>query len=97
MLDIIYKLSTIIANVFILAGTVIAILQLIKMKENNSLQLKSLLADHERKRKQSTLEFYSEIYPYLSTTMFSKTNISILAIQDIRRALKSKRQYMSIW
>lgn len=66
MLDTIVKLSTIFTNVFLIAGAIVAVLQLKKMKESNALQLESILADHERRKKQSTLEFYSEVYPYLS-------------------------------
>lgn len=66
MLDTIVKLSTIFTNIFLIIGAIVAALQLKKMKESNTLQLKSILADHERRKKQSTLEFYSEVYPYLS-------------------------------
>lgn len=66
MLDTIIKISTIITNLFLSIGTIIAIFQLIQMKKSNILQSKSVMADHDRRKKQSTLEFYSEIYPYLS-------------------------------
>lgn len=75
MLDRVVELSTFVTNVFLIAGVLIAILQLIKMKESNSLQLESILADHERKKKQSTLEFYSEIYPYLSELRAKITDV----------------------
>lgn len=75
MLERIVELSTIITNIFLIAGTVVAALQLVKMGENNSLQLKNILADHERRRKQSTLEFYSELYPYLSELRTKITDV----------------------
>lgn len=66
MINIIVQISTIVTNIFLSIGAIIAVFQLIQMKKNNILQLKSLMADHERRKKQSTLEFYSDIYPYLS-------------------------------
>lgn len=66
MLDTIAEISTIVTNIFLSVGVVIAVFQLIQMRKSNVLQAKSLLADHERRKKQSTLEFYSNIYPYLS-------------------------------
>lgn len=75
MLDVIVNLSTICTNIFLIAGAIVALLQLIKMKESNSLQLKSILADHERRKKQATLEFYSEVYPYLSELRTKITDI----------------------
>lgn len=66
MLSTIVKVSTIVTNIFLSVGSVVAVFQLIQMKKSNMLQSKSLLADHERRKKQSTLEFYSNIYPYLS-------------------------------
>ena len=65
MLNTIVAISTVITNLFLSIGVIIAILQLNKMKESNVLQSKNMIADHERKKKQSTLEFYTEIYPYL--------------------------------
>ncbi len=66
MLSTIVEISTIITNIFLSVGSVIAVFQLFQMKKSNLLQSKSLMADHERRKKQSTLEFYSDIYPYLS-------------------------------
>lgn len=66
MLSTIVGFSTIVTNLFLSVGVLIAVFQLIQMKKSNILQSKSLLADHERRKKQSTLEFYSNIYPYLS-------------------------------
>ena len=63
MLDIIVDVSTIITNIFLSVGAVIGVFQLIQMKKSNILQSKSLMADHERRKKQSTLEFYTDIYP----------------------------------
>ena len=65
MLDTIVKLLTILTDIFLIAGAIVALLQLMKMKESNTLQLKSILDDHERRKKQSTLEYYTEVYPYL--------------------------------
>lgn len=45
------------------------------MKKSNFLQPKSLMADHERRKKQSTLEFYSIIYPYLSEFRTKTTDV----------------------
>lgn len=66
MLNTIVEIFTIVTNIFLSIGSVIAVFQLIQMKKSNMLQSKSLIADHERRKKQSTLEFYSNIYPYLS-------------------------------
>ena len=75
MLDTIINISTIITNLFLSIGTVIAVLQLIQMKKGNDLQTESMIADHDRRKKQSTLEFYSEIYPYLSECRIKITDI----------------------
>jgi len=66
MLDKILAVSTITTNLFVVLGVVIAIFQLKKMKESNLLQSQSIIADHERRKKQSTLESYSSLYPHLS-------------------------------
>lgn len=66
MLSTIVEIFTIVTNIFLSIGAVIATFQLIQMKKSNMLQSKSLMADHERRKKQSTLEFYSDIYPHLS-------------------------------
>lgn len=65
-MDNIVLITGIISNVFVSIGVVVAIFQLYKMKESNEIQTKTMLADHERRKKQSTLEFYSQIYPTLS-------------------------------
>ncbi len=64
-LDMLIGISTIITNLFLSIGVVIAVFQLVQMKKGNFLQFNSTKADHERRRKQSTIEFYNEIYPYL--------------------------------
>lgn len=75
MLDKIVDVSTVITNIFLIMGAVIAAFQLTKMHESNSLQAKNILADHERRKKQSTLEFYSELYPHLSELRTKITDI----------------------
>ncbi len=55
MLDIIVDVSTIITNIFLSVGAVIGVFQLIQMKKSNILQSKSLMADHERRKKQSKI------------------------------------------
>lgn len=75
MLGTIVQISTIVTNLFLSAGVVIAIFQLIQMKQSNILQLKNIMADHERRKKQSTLEFYSNLYPYLSEFRTKITDI----------------------
>lgn len=50
MLSTIVEVSTIITNIFLSVGAVIAVFQLIQMKKSNMLQSKSLMADHERKK-----------------------------------------------
>lgn len=64
-LNILIGISTIISNVFLSVGVVIAVFQLVQMRKGNILQFNSTKADHDRRRKQSTIEFYNEIYPYL--------------------------------
>lgn len=54
MLSTIVEVSTIVTNIFLSVGAVIAVFQLIQMKKSNILQSKSLMADHERRKKQST-------------------------------------------
>lgn len=66
MLSIIVEISTIVTNFFLSIGVVIAIFQLVQMRKSNILQSRSMMADHDRRKKQSTLEFYTNIYPYLS-------------------------------
>lgn len=66
MLSTIVDVSTMVTNIVLSVGAVITVFQLIQMKKSNILQSKSLMADHERRKKQSTLEFYSDLYPYLS-------------------------------
>lgn len=66
MLNTIVSISTIITNLFLAVGVIITIFQLVQMKKSNLLQTQSMMADHERRKKQSTLEFYTNIYPYLS-------------------------------
>ncbi len=75
MLSTIVEVSTIVTNIFLSVGAVITVFQLIQMKKSNILQSKSLMADHERRKKQSTLEFYSDIYPYLSEFRTKITDI----------------------
>ena len=75
MLNTIVDVSTIITNIFLSVGAVIGVFQLIQMKKSNILQSKSLMADHERRKKQSTLEFYSDIYPYLSEFRIKITDV----------------------
>lgn len=65
MFDNIVDISTIITNLFLAVGVIIAVFQLIQMKKSNLLQTQSMMADHERRKKQSTLEFYTNIYPHL--------------------------------
>lgn len=65
MFDALVAISTIITNLFLSLGVVIAVFQLIQMRKGNLLELNNMKADHERKKKQSTIEFYNEIYPYL--------------------------------
>ena len=66
MLNTIVGISTIVTNLSLSLGAMIAVFQLFQMKKSNILQSKSLMADHERRKKQSTLEYYTSIYPYLS-------------------------------
>lgn len=75
MLDAIVSISTIIANSFLIVGVIIAIFQLNQMKKGNILQTQSIMADHERRKKQSTLEFYSNIYPQLSKLRTKITDV----------------------
>lgn len=75
MLSVIVEVSTVVTNIFLAVGAVIAVFQLIQMKKSDILQSKSLMADHERRKKQSTLEFYSDIYPYLSEFRTKITDI----------------------
>lgn len=66
MLSTIVEISTVITNIFLSVGAVIAVFQLLQLKKSNILQQRTLMADHERRKKQSTLEYYSNIYPFLS-------------------------------
>ena len=53
--------SQLLANIAVIAGAVIAVLQLIRMRKSNELQEKSITAGHERRKKQATIEFYNSI------------------------------------
>lgn len=75
MFDTIVSISTLITNSFLIVGVIIAIFQLIQMKKGNLLQTQSILADHERRKKQSTLEFYTNIYPQLSKLRTKITDV----------------------
>lgn len=66
MLSTVVGISTIVTNLFLSVGVVVAIFQLVQMRKSNILQSESMIADHDRRKKQSTLEFYTDIYPYLS-------------------------------
>ncbi|MCL2059261.1 MAG: DUF4760 domain-containing protein [Oscillospiraceae bacterium] len=57
MLDTIVIVSTILSNATIVIGIVVAIMQLKNMQISNDLLKKSTIADHERRKKQSTIEF----------------------------------------
>jgi|GEM_PF-1018565 len=61
MLDILVSITVIASNIAVVVGIIIAILQLQKMKASNDLQQKSILADHERRKKQSTIEFAYQV------------------------------------
>ena len=58
-LDLIFKIIDIITNIFMIVGVVVATFQL-------RMTRKSFLADHERRKKQSTIEFCHEILEILS-------------------------------
>lgn len=75
MLSIIVEVSTVITNIFLSVGVVVAVFQLIQLKKSNILHSRNLMADHERRKKQSTLEFYSNIYPFLSEFRIKITDI----------------------
>ena len=61
MLATVESIAVIASNIAVIAGIVIAILQLQKMQASNDLQQKSILADHERRKKQSTIEFSHQV------------------------------------
>ena len=61
MMEIFEALSGIAANLAVIAGVVVAVMQLRKMRISNDQQEQTFLADHERRKKQSTIEFYNEI------------------------------------
>ncbi len=57
MLDTLVGGSAVVANVAISVGVVVAVFQLRKSREANRLQREVFLADHERRKKQATIEF----------------------------------------
>jgi len=61
MLNVIESIAVIISSFTVVVGVVIAIMQLRKMQSGNNLQQKSFLADHERRKKQSTIEFTYQV------------------------------------
>lgn len=79
----------------------VAALQLIKMGGNNSLQLKNILADHERRKSNQRLNFIVTFIPLFANfgqklRMFSVTNILIQVIQGMQKIKKYKKQFMNI-
>ena len=61
MLVIVESITVIVSSIAVVIGIIIAILQLQKMQVSNDLQQKSILADHERRKKQSTIEFSHQV------------------------------------
>jgi hypothetical protein len=61
MLNDLVTITTIIANCAVVIGVIIAVLQLRKMRISNELQQRAIIADHERRKKQSTIEFAHQI------------------------------------
>jgi hypothetical protein len=57
MPDTFLTISTIIANTALTAGVVVAVVQLSGLRASNQLQREVFLADHERRKKQATIEF----------------------------------------
>jgi hypothetical protein len=61
MMENFVSISTILANIAVIIGVIIAVMQLHKMSISNDQQQRAFLADHERRKKQSTVEFAHEV------------------------------------
>jgi len=61
MLDVLESITVIASSIAVVVGIVIAILQLRKMQVSNDLQQRDFLADHERRKKQATIEFSFQV------------------------------------
>lgn len=61
-MELFVQITTILANIAVVVGIIIALSQLKKMKDSNDIQLRGIQADHDRRRKQATIDFYSYIY-----------------------------------
>jgi len=61
MLATVESITIITSNIAVVVGIVIAILQLQKMQVSNDLQQREFLADHERRKKQATIEFSHQV------------------------------------
>lgn len=57
MLSTLVEISTIITNLFLSIGVIIAVFQLIQMKKGNTIQFRSIKADHERKKSNQQSNF----------------------------------------
>jgi len=60
-MNIVESVTVIVSNCAVVVGIFIAIMQLRKMQVSNDLQQKNILADHERRKKQSTIEFSHQV------------------------------------
>ena len=61
ILELIYYISSIISSIFVVFGVFVALKQIKKMKDSNEIQKQSVVADHKRRKSQSTIEFYDKI------------------------------------
>jgi hypothetical protein len=62
MFEMIINISIIIANIAVFVGVIIAIIKLFQMEKSIKLQEKSIVNDHDRRKKQATLEYHTEMY-----------------------------------
>jgi len=102
MVNNIELVTGIIANISVVVGVVIAIMQLYKMRISNEQQKQTFIADHERRKKQSTIEFYNEINKETVTmrSLISDKSqsgiISIDVIEGDAKLVTSIKRYLSL-
>ena len=60
--ELVSQVTTLLANMAVIVGVIIALLQLNKMRISNETQKKGIEIDHDRRKKQVTIEFFSYIY-----------------------------------
>lgn len=101
-MDLFVSITTILSNIAVVIGMIIALVQLKKLIESNKLQRQSIVADHDRRKKQSTIEYFTvinnETHLLLSyiRESYSISPITVDQIQKDAELLKNVQRYLSL-